>query len=501
MAVFVDVDTYLKYGNKPQGKARAILWPLLVYRVLYPEVQQPKMNLFQKTVMRLIRAKTHDAQDIATLTGLHTNLIKLIQAQLLGQGWINDQATHLTDSGLKAINEEDQQSELLTSGFLFQDAVTGKLWPRIEERLAVIEPTNPDEQFPKFVQNRKTGRLLEPFKPRFKEKQYTAPSTRETLQAWRDYRSDYRAARQLYGSAQPPNQVKLSGLTYQCEHPESAWIIVWITASHNSKLWSIKDPFGIREEAWWLIDWLPQLLEHEQNLTRNLAKLIDQPEPKNQTVSEWLASLQDQANLQLMMNYPWAQKVPDLAAALTVMITRQEKLRNGQNHKGDLEAAITESQKLLEVLMQWLIKAFPVDIGSIPTPGKHSRKFNGRLLGALGLPAFTEEIRETLSGQSLQTAIKCFKRPSSSLKGLVFAAALGSVGHENHPFKSLNNRQLQLTTLLELANLRNQASHGNSQYTGKQYVDITSEIANEHIDYTLQFIEQFKEWINGEKKE
>ena len=40
------------------------------------------MNLYQKVVMRLIRAKTHDAEDIAQLTGMHINLVKLIQAEL-----------------------------------------------------------------------------------------------------------------------------------------------------------------------------------------------------------------------------------------------------------------------------------------------------------------------------------------------------------------------------------------------------------------------------------
>ena len=60
--------------------------------------------------------------------------------------------------------------------------------------------------------------------------------------------------------------------------------------------------------------------------------------------------------------------------------------------------------------------------------------------------------------------------------------------------------QLQLENLLELANLRNQTSHGNSQHTGKKYVEITIEIAYKHIDYALQFTEHFKDWINGKKK-
>lgn len=499
MAVFVDTGTYLKYGSKPPGQSRGILWPVLVHRVLYPEVQRPEMNLFQKVVMRLIRAKIHDAEDISTLTGLDINLIKLILGQLMGRSWINGEATALTDSGLKAIHYEDDQSEQMASGYLFQDGATGKLWPRIDNRLAVEASANPGEKFPEFALNRNTGKLLKPFKPRLKQANYALPTARDALHAWQDYRSDYYAARQLTTSGQLPKQVQLSGLTYQSEKPERAWVLVWITASHNSKLWSIKDPFDIRDEAWWLTDSLPQLLESDRNLARNLGGLIEQPEPDNQTVSEWLSSLQDQANLQVMLEYPWAKSDPDIEKALAVLLKRREMLESGQTHNNDLEAAITEVQKLLEILMQWLIKSFPGERGSLPRLGKNDWKLNATLLGTLKLPAFTENVTSSLSRQNLHGVIKSLTSPSSSLKALVFAAALDTVGNDNHPFKSLSNQQLQLHKLLELADLRNQTSHGNSRHTGKQYKKITVEIAQTNIEYALQFTEHFKEWINGEK--
>ena len=497
MALFVDVGTYLNYSSKPPGKAKALLWPVLVHRVLYPEVNQPKMNLFQKVVMRLIRAKTHDVGDIALLTGLHINLVKLIQAQLLSRGWINDKATDLTEVGLKVIHEEDVQSEQLASGYLFQDALTGKLWPRIEKRLAIIEPINSDEKFPVFAQNRKTGKTQKPFKTRFKKVSYTAPSMQDMLSAWQDYRSDYRAAQQLGYLSKSVKRVTLSGLTYQSEMPESAWVFVWVTPSQDSKLWSIKDPFDIRDEAWWLEDSLPPLLESDSNLARALGKLIGQPEPDNQTVSEWLISLQEQADLQVMLDYPWVKNDPDIASALAVLIKRREMLESGQNHNNDLQAAVIEAQKLLEVLMQWLIKSFPANIGSVPR--KSNSQVNKQKLLALALPAFTESVCTTLSRQNLQAAIKSFNKPKSSLKSLVFTAALGAVGNEDHPLKFLSKQQLQLDKLLDLADLRNDAGHGNSRHTGKVYTEITIEIAQECIEYALQFTEQFKEWINDKK--
>ncbi len=170
------------------------------------------------------------------------------------------------------------------------------------------------------------------------------------------------------------------------------------------------------------------------------------------------------------------------------------------DHKNDLEAAITEAQKLLEVLMQWLIKTFPANKGAIPKQSRNSSIFNEQLLEALQLPSFKKEIRLALSYQDFKGVVKCINSPVSSLKALVFAAALGTVGNVNHPLKILKDDQLQLEILLALAKLRNQTSHGNSQHTGKKYTEITIETAREYIDYALQFTEHFKDWINGQEK-
>jgi hypothetical protein len=501
MAAFDNsTSIYLNFGSKPFGKSRPVLWPVLVHRILYPEIQKEKINLFQKVVMRLVRAKVNDVEELASLTGFHNNLVLLILAQLIGHGWLTDDVKELTVSGVKVINEEDEQSEQLASGYLFQDAVTGKLWPRIENRLALVEPIDQREKFPKFDLNRKTGKLLNPYKPFFKPSNCTRPSSANTLHAWQEYRSDYRAARQLAHFSDLPKQVKLSAITYQSEQPESAWVMVWITASNNSKLWSIKDPFDIRDEAWFLNDSFPHLLESDKNFTKTLANLIDKPVPDEQSVSEWLASLQDQAELQVLLDYPWAKYDPDITAALAVLLKRREMLESGQDYKNDLEAAITEAQKLLEVLMQWLIVSYPAEGGTIPKPGKNNWNLNERVLEVLQLPAFNKEVRRALSRQNLQSVARCLNSPVSSLKALLFAAALGSVGNADHPLKSLSDKQLKLSDLLQLADLRNQTSHGNSQHTGKKYTEITTETARKYIDYALQFTEKFKEWINGEKE-
>ena len=499
MAAFVDTATYLNYGNKPAGDARAVLWPVLVHRVLYPEVSKERMNLFQKVVMRLVRAKIHDVEELANLTGFHKNLIRLIFSQLINKRWLTDDAKKLTESGVKSIDEEDEQSEQLTSGYLFQDAVTGKLWPRMENRLILLEPINQEEEFPTFSLNRKTGEYIKPYKPFFKQGDCAMPSSGNAFRAWQDYRSDYRAANQLSNFAELPKQIKLSGITYQSEQAESSWVMVWITASNDGKLWSIKDPFNIRDEAWFLSDSFTRFLESDRNFPKRLANLIDKPEPDEQSVSEWLSSLRDQSEIQVLIEYPWAKHDPDIKAAIAVLLKRREMLESGQDYKNDLEASITEAQKLLEILMQWTIKNFPANKRGIPK-NNYDQNLKKQLLNALQLPAFKDKIISVLSNQDFKMVVRCLNSPASSLKALVFAAALGTVGNDNHPLKALGDDQLQLNKLFELANLRNQTSHGNSQHTGQKYTEISIETAHMYIDYALQFTEHFKEWINGQEK-
>ena len=87
MAVFVESGMYLKFGERPRAKSRALLWPVLVHQVLYPDPKRAQLNLLQRAVLGLVRARVVHTEDMAALTGLHFDLIKLILAQGISNGW------------------------------------------------------------------------------------------------------------------------------------------------------------------------------------------------------------------------------------------------------------------------------------------------------------------------------------------------------------------------------------------------------------------------------
>lgn len=150
MALFVENQLYIQVSNKPKGRLKAVLWPVLIHRVIYPEMRWAEANLFQRALLALVRAKTDNIDSLAELTGLHEDLIRLIVAQCQANGWLAQDGKSLTENGIKLLDDEDEDSTDMKSGYVLQDAITGRLWPRFSHSLHELTVLNPAETFPQF---------------------------------------------------------------------------------------------------------------------------------------------------------------------------------------------------------------------------------------------------------------------------------------------------------------------------------------------------------------
>ncbi|HDN9016118.1 TPA: hypothetical protein P2I01_003011 [Aeromonas salmonicida] len=496
MVAFVETGTYFKFGAAPRGNKKPVLWPVLVHRVLYPDARQPHLNLFQRAVLGLIRARTVRNEVIAELTGLHLNLIKLILAQGVNNGWLIESAEALTPKGERLLDDEETSDANLKSGYLLQDALTGLFWPRLVAQLNQMEPRDPLARYPEFLGERKTGDSIKPFMIAGGRTDLPPLDHESLMMAYRDYREDYRASQQLGHGSVLPRQMSLQGVQRLDDAPQSARVLVWVTADDDGvDLWSAKDPFELRDNAWWLQATLRQVIERDANLLAHLERLVGIPRADNQSVEQWLAALCKQTELQVLIEFPWIERQPDIKRHLAALLVRKEKLHQGDNHDQELDAAMMECQKLLEVVMQWLIRTYPADVGQLPKQQRPDPKLNQRILSALQIPAFTEDVIRVLSRQKLDQVIRACVKPTDSLKALFFAAAIGTLNSPQHPFKVLTGQDLQLKKLLELADLRNQSSHGQSSFTGKTAIQLTTKTVKDNIQYTLSFTARFKEWM------
>lgn len=496
MAAFVESGMYLGFGVKPWGKKRALLWPVLVHQVLYPAPRRAQLNLLQRAVLGLVRARTVRAEDMAVLTGLHADLITLILAQGVSNGWLVGSADALTSKGCALLDDEDVAEDDMKSGYVLQDATTGIFWPRLFLDISQLEPLDPLARYPEFRVDRKTGKSIRPYMLKANSKATPTFDHDALMQAYRDYSEDYRASQQLGDAPVLPEQVRLQGVQRLGDKPRFARLLVWVTADDAGQgLWSVKDPFGLRENAWWLQEALMQSIEQDERLLAHLAGLVNIPRSDNQSVDEWLEAIRKQTEMQVLIEYPWVERQPDIKRHLAALLARQEKLQQGDASEQELDAALVESQKLLEVVMQWLIRTYPADVGQIPKQLKPDFGLNRDILNALQLPAFTESVIRLLSRQNLNQVVRACDRPSTSLKALLFAAAMGTLSHSRHPLKSLGANELQLESLLELADLRNKSSHAQSGFTGNAPLQLSASMAKNSIKYALNFTSCFKEWM------
>ena len=105
MAVSVKIKNYLNYKEtRPVQKAKLLLWPVWVYKILFPKKTQRELNLYQLTILRLIQANVVDKDEIAHLTAIHPDLVLLIMNQLVNSGYVQNDHKMVTPEGEKILD-------------------------------------------------------------------------------------------------------------------------------------------------------------------------------------------------------------------------------------------------------------------------------------------------------------------------------------------------------------------------------------------------------------
>jgi hypothetical protein len=363
-------------------------------------------------------------------------------------------------------------------------------------KLEQIEAIDPQSKFQEFAIERKTGQTFKPFRASAGKQELPVLDNELLSRTYREYRKDYRASQQLGGMPARVEQVRLQGVQRLEELPEAARIVVWVTADEEGdELWTIKDPFGLRESAWWLASVLTQLLDTDINLRKYLAPLVGIRDAGKLTNEEWLREIQKKTELDILIEFPWVERQPDIKRYFSRLLKWQQKIDSGLAWDSDLEAALGDCQKLLEVVMQWLIKTYPANVGQIPSSGRVNWNLNEKVLRALEIPSFNSRVVQSLARQDLKQVIRSCEKPSSSLKALLFAAGMGVLVEHQHPLRLLDSDDLKLEKLLKLADLRNQSSHGQSSFNRRSIDELSAEAVIDNIEYTKKFTECFKDWM------
>lgn len=489
-------DRYLRFDVRRPSGGRPFLWPVRVWKVLYPEKRVLKLNLFQQAILGLARARCRDRSEMAELLGLDQELvIFIIASQLIPNGWMTNSGS-LTPLGERVLQDAQVASDEVRIGYAYQDGISGRLLPRFTKELPEIESKrNDDRGYPVFLNDRDSGKEDTPF--RLNHNVESTIDIRALFEAFEHYRTDYDHAKQRDDDLQ--TRIRIESLSFVESTPQQMWLWTWIFPDNaGPQPWLVADPFGLQSAASWLRKPLQDVLARNEGAARYIVNATGKNNTTELTNEQWLKSLENQIDLTILADYNWCNKVPIIEDHLISTLRQKMFLESQENSwQEHIEALITLSQKLVESALKALLKAYPADPSLLPRwnyknnqgqknwkPGQ-AHDYLNIIHDNTGM--LSQKVVERLARQELDIIRTAIRTGNTSLKPLLFAAILGAVDRQIHPFINKDESDLKFNRMLDLADLRNKAAHASLSKARKDE-------ALGFADFAIEWVQSYKEW-------
>lgn len=487
--MFSDRYCYVPRELSPiSGRRENLFWPVYAWRVLYPDDrQQPGCNLFQETLLGLMRAGVTEATKLAELMAIDSELARfIIASQLQPNGWI-DHLNKVTQDGARLLDEAEDRRLNLRVGYAFQDAIGGQLLPRFSTTLPEVQPAGIDQNNrPVFVLDRDKGRQEKPFLLQAK-----APAKADVsglMAAYRQYRNELAHARRCGETG--GFDVAIRTLDYIDDQPLNLYFWCELYRDENGpQRWLISDPFRLRPAVSWLREPFLNLAKGSAELTRRMQRLLPDVSADGLSVDEWFERLDEHADFEVEGKYPFLKSRAPLVREHLLRVLRQKariEESQGRDHPEDLAALMTESASLIEAVLKWLLEDWPVE-PCWPQRGNWSRGEALEEIRALSLQAVSDEVAHILAGQSRRSVSLAMTERNQALKALLTGVLFAANARDDHPIRKCHQGQLKLERILLLTRPRNDAAHA----TGKRLE--RSSVLN-HAEFAIEWMTLFERW-------
>lgn len=114
-------------------KSETVLIPMWVYGIVAPIAQKNQLNFIEMAVLGLCQLNTSQAE-ISAMLDLHPELLRTVLRKFEGQRYI-DPDQRITAEGKSYLKSGELDQIKLTTGFIFQNAISGDLCPCFVEEL------------------------------------------------------------------------------------------------------------------------------------------------------------------------------------------------------------------------------------------------------------------------------------------------------------------------------------------------------------------------------
>ena len=305
---------FFKTNVRPSPELKQqLLWPALLYRIVAPRYFTTKLNIFQKAVLGMCNVQRMNEQEIADQLMLHQSLVKRILQELSKEGFI-DRQRGVTDQGKNELMKIESAYERQTVQYLFQDPVSGKVWPRLVDKLNFSETEIADNGYPSIIVRRKGKReqtagfvkihpyvylppvhvlpprpsnseifnaVIASFKAskNFNEANNTEEQDVVAKEA-AEIDDDGNDAKVGWMRAEPS---KISRINYMDTEPRPVFISTFIYVPQDEKLspdgWQVADPFGLGANVW-MKRWIEEATKKDQYLQEKIRRLYETGQEK-----------------------------------------------------------------------------------------------------------------------------------------------------------------------------------------------------------------------------
>jgi hypothetical protein len=445
----------LNYGKDPN--ARWVLWPVFAWRVVAPVPKERKLNLFQRAVLGLARAKVTAIVDVADRLLIAPDLAALVVLELQDMASL-DHAGAPTERGLKMLDdiEEDPPDEAQV-GHVLTDRFTGKVWPRfLTGDLPIADVELHDDGSPVLL----SGSAGDPWKDRTFS---VLPSGRDRVMMARPSAWDVlRAARRHrlqrdYDDVDDDRDVpRLQRVSFVDDRPQPNLLALRVRR-HDSGDWMVDDPFG-HGEAIDLRARLEERLDSHKGLRSWLAPLVG-----SDPTAPTLEHLQAEATWKVEERMTLAVRRHDAVRERLVAMHRALLEAESQDAPIDKwDDVLVKAQRAVERALHTVYSNHRDASASLfKNLARSDKELNRRLLDAMAADlGFHAPLPVTLSSVRRGKVQYAEQRGGGSLRPLVVLSLLCADRDEEHPFRRAGRTAPDLLHRLdELAKARDRAAH------------------------------------------
>lgn len=445
----------LNYGKDPN--ARWVLWPVFAWRVVAPAPKERKLNLFQRAVLGLARAKVTAIVDVTDRLLIAPDLAGLVVLELQNMALL-DHAGEPTPRGLKMLDdiEEDPPDEAQV-GHVLTDPFTGKVWPRfLSGDLPIADVELNDNGWPVLL----SGSAGDPWKDRTFS---VLPSGRDgVVMARPSARDVLRAARQHrrqrdYDEVDDDRDVpRLQRVSFVDDRPQPCLLALRVRR-HDSGDWMVDDPFG-HGEAIELRARLEERLDSHKGLRPWLAPLVG-----SDPTAPTLGHLQAEATWKVEERLTLAIRQHD--AVRERLVAMHRALLEAESQDAPLDKwddVLVKAQRAVERALHTVHRNHRDGGPPLFVKLAHSdREFNLGLLDAMAADlGFRTPLPVTLSSVKRGKIQSAERWGGGSLRPLVVLGLLCADRDEKHPLRRAGRTAPDLLHRLdELATARDRAAH------------------------------------------